>query len=238
MLATSAQRTPESFGLAAVGGATYPTNNIPANCGRPGNAASQEFVTINSTEQLIKEAGWIDSDDLGAAIPQREATLAPANQNMSASNPLHNSMFSPADEESSDEETRESRQTAEAIRRSFAVDLFANIKIPDTMDTSSTSAGPGVLGVRAEEPFIATANAFGAPPPGFGLPDLGASAAATASTGNLGEFDNIPQSMAEIYKLSTKNKKRKKKKDTKEDTVGKGPQSPFYLNDGYDALLG
>jgi hypothetical protein len=50
-------------------------------------------------------------------------------------------------------------------------------------------------------------------------------------------FSSIPQSMAEIYKLSNKNKKRKKKKtrDTTESSAQsslKSPQSPFYLNDG------
>jgi len=199
---------------------------------------------------FIRFANRIDSDEMDdKSIPQREATFAPSNRNLTASNPLQNSLFTTEEDvqtnqlfscqashahpflQSSDEETRESRQTAEAIRRSFSVDLFAHIKLPEAMDTSGSSTG-AILGVRTEEPFVAASSALGAPL-GFGnIPELTPSAA-TASTGSLGEFDNIPQSMAEIYKLSTKNKKRKKKKDAKEDSLGKAPQSPFYLNDGY-----
>src|SRR5262249_50747731 len=139
------------------------------------------------------------------------------------------------DDSDDDEDAREARQTAEAIRRSFSVDLFAPIKLPEPVDDtlgpllpSSNSSVSNKVNVTSEPV----------------LPSAPAAAPATLPQDALSEdvttlFGNIPQSMAEIYKLSNKNKKRKKKKgrdigDSQSQLQQnlKSPQSPFYLNDG------
>lgn len=199
-------------------------------------------IAIFSTEQLIREAGWID--DLNEGVPPSSggigsdpvlaqtlaASFSDANRNLSASIPLKNSLFlesrstrEDSDDSDEDDDAREARLTAEAIRRSFSVDLFAPIKLPEPVDDT---LGPLKL---AKHPTPASAPIGTAPAPKPTSDDM------TDDVTSL--FGSIPQSMAEIYKLSNKNKKRKKKKgrDATESSTQsnlKSPQSPFYLNDG------
>jgi hypothetical protein len=240
-----------------VGGASFPSNAATGSI-------EGQIPVIYSTEQLIREAGWVDDDDeehpimpgglglgSGSIGMFREASFSSLNKDLNASVPLKNSLFA-GDDDPSDEEYIETKKTAEAIRRSFALDLFSPIKLPDGIEDTlapSKRVKPEPFSLDMSdlpvetpvEPSVSSPISSSAIPVPKPRPTL--STAPTQpmkqspedSTAAPDEFANIPQSMAEIYKLSNQNKKRKKtkKKETREDGAQRTPDSPFYLNDGF-----